>query len=163
MRFMYLAAAALALLATPAIAGGCCGSFYDSVPIVPIVFAPPRDQVTQIYVVNQGPVLSGPGLYTHTNPWVPSFTPPGYGAPYRHRAATFLMCARPRTAGARAAAESRRTNHRCIGPRLGARAIIAGNEVARRRRGSRIKGKANRGSQPCLVAVARHIQRELGG
>ena len=70
MRVKYLAAAALMLLATPALAGGCCG--YGSVPVVGIEFLPPHDQVSQIYVVNQGPVLSGPGLYAYTNPWVPA-------------------------------------------------------------------------------------------
>jgi hypothetical protein len=79
MRILYLAAAALTLAVTPALAGGCCG-VYGSDAIAPIdyVFPPPADQVTQIYVVNQGPVLSGPGLYTYTNPWVPSVGLPAY-------------------------------------------------------------------------------------
>jgi len=93
MRVVYLVAAALMLLATPALAGGCCGAFVPVVPVAVIpggyVFPPPADQVTQIYVVNQGPVLSGSGLYTYTNPWVPSIAPLAYppvgyvyGAPY---------------------------------------------------------------------------------
>jgi hypothetical protein len=68
----------LMLVATPALAGGCCGSGYGSLPMVGIEFLPPHDRVTQIYVVNQGPMLSGPGLYTYTNPWMPSFDPPMY-------------------------------------------------------------------------------------
>ena len=80
MRILYLAAAALTLVASPALAGGCCGGFYgpDAIVPIPYVFAPPADQVDQIYVVNQGPVLSGPGLYTYTNPWVPSVALPPY-------------------------------------------------------------------------------------
>ena len=80
MRIIHLAAAALTLVATPALAGGCCGGFYGWDAIVPIyhVFSPPADQVDQIYVVNQGPVLSGPGIYTYTNPWVPSIALPPY-------------------------------------------------------------------------------------
>jgi hypothetical protein len=83
MRILYLAAAALTLVATPALAGGCCGSVYGSDVVLPIgyEFPPPADQVDRIYLVNQGPVLSGPGIYTYTNPWVPSF-----GLPYRHHA-----------------------------------------------------------------------------
>jgi hypothetical protein len=78
MRVVYLVAAALTLLATPALAGGCCGSMLFPVAVGDYVFAPPADQVTQIYVVNQGPVLSGSGLYSYTNPWVPSIAPFAY-------------------------------------------------------------------------------------
>jgi hypothetical protein len=87
MRALCLAAAtaaALACVATPAAA--CCHRFavaYGAPPLVPVagyVFEPPADHVDQIYVVNQGPVLSGPGIYTYTNPYVPSFVPPPYPA-----------------------------------------------------------------------------------
>jgi hypothetical protein len=83
MRILYFAVVALTLVATPALAGGCCAGIYGSDAVVPIgyEFAPPADQVDRIYVVNQGPVLSGPGIYTYTNPWVPSF-----GLPYWHHA-----------------------------------------------------------------------------
>ena len=95
MRLVYLVAAALMLVATPALAGGCCGDAYGPDWIIPngYEFPPPADQVTQVYVVNQGPVLSGPGLYTYTNPWVPSLVPPGCpdrdvcDAPYHYYAA----------------------------------------------------------------------------
>jgi len=81
MRVAYLVAAAVTLLASPALAGGCCGSF--PVAVGGYVFPPPADRVTQIYVVNQGPVLSGSGLYTYTNPWVPSIAP--FADPYAPR------------------------------------------------------------------------------
>ena len=80
MRILYLAAAALTLVATPALAGGWGGGFYgpDAIASIDYVFPPPADQVDRIYVVNQGPVLSGPGIYAHTNPWLPSIALPPY-------------------------------------------------------------------------------------
>jgi hypothetical protein len=69
-------------LAAPAAAGGCCGGYaaYEVQPSVPVATyrfdAPPP--VDQVYVVNQGPVLSGPGLYTYTNHYHPSFVPTAY-------------------------------------------------------------------------------------
>ena len=80
MRRLCLAIVALLALAAPAAAGGCCGNWapaYDIQPVVPVSTyrfdAPPP--VRQVYVVNQGPVLSGPGIYTYTNHYVPSFVP----------------------------------------------------------------------------------------
>jgi hypothetical protein len=74
------AAAALAALATPASA--CCyrPAVVDYGPPVAVgyVFPPPEERASQIYVVNQGPVVSGPGIYTYTNPYVRSFVPPPY-------------------------------------------------------------------------------------
>jgi hypothetical protein len=85
MRRLCLAIAALFALAAPAAAGGCCGygygaAAYDIQPVVPVSTyrfdAPPP--VGQVYVVNQGPVLSGPGIYAYTNHYVPSFVPTAY-------------------------------------------------------------------------------------
>lgn len=82
MRRLCLAIVALFALAVPAAAGGCCGygygaAAYDIQPVVPVSTyrfdAPPP--VGQVYVVNQGPVLSGPGIYAYTNHYVPSFVP----------------------------------------------------------------------------------------
>ncbi len=84
MRRICLAVIASLFLAAPAAAGGCCGgdggATYEVQPVVPVSTyrfdAPPP--VSQVYVVNQGPLLSGPGLYTYTNHYVPSFVPTGY-------------------------------------------------------------------------------------
>src|SRR5690349_22662597 len=82
MRRFCLAIVALFALAAPAAAGGCCGTAaaYDIQPVVPVSTyrfdAPPP--VNQVYVVNQGPVLSGPGIYAYTNHYHPSFVPTGY-------------------------------------------------------------------------------------
>jgi hypothetical protein len=83
MRRFCLAIVALFALAAPAAAGGCCGygaAAYDIQPVVPVSTyrfdAPPP--VGQVYVVNQGPVLSGPGIYAYTNHYVPSFVPTAY-------------------------------------------------------------------------------------
>jgi hypothetical protein len=83
MRRFCLAIGALFALAAPAAAGGCCGygaAAYDIQPVVPVSTyrfdAPPP--VRQVYVVNQGPVLSGPGIYAYTNHYVPSFVPTAY-------------------------------------------------------------------------------------
>jgi hypothetical protein len=78
-----LAIVALMLAAAPAAAGPCCGhatATYDVQPVVPVSiyrFEGP-EPVTQIYIANQGPVFSGPGLYTYTNRYVPSFVPTPY-------------------------------------------------------------------------------------
>ena len=82
MRRVCLAFVASLFLAAPAAAGGCCGGYasYEVQPSVPVATyrfdAPPP--VSQIYVVNQGPLLSGPGLYTYTNHYEPSFVPTAY-------------------------------------------------------------------------------------
>ena len=83
MRRLCLAIVGLMLAAAPAAAGGCCGhatAAYDIQPVVPVAtyrFDAPAP-VGQIYVANQGPLLSGPGLYTYTNHYVPSFVPTAY-------------------------------------------------------------------------------------
>jgi hypothetical protein len=87
MRLLSLAAAAAAALALTAPAEACCHwipSVYVGPPFIPggYEFAPPTDQASQIYVVNQGPVLSGPGIYTYTNPYVPTLAPPLYPTAY---------------------------------------------------------------------------------
>jgi hypothetical protein len=82
MRRFCVAIVALFALAAPAAAGGCCGygAAPDIQPVVPVSTyrfdAPPP--VSQVYVVNQGPVLSGPGIYAYTNHYVPSFVPAAY-------------------------------------------------------------------------------------
>ena len=82
MRRLCLALVASLFLAAPAAAGGCCGGYaaYEVQPSVPVATyrfdAPPP--VSEIYPVNQGPVLSGPGLYTYTNHYEPSFVPTDY-------------------------------------------------------------------------------------
>jgi hypothetical protein len=83
MRRFCLAIVALFTLAAPAAAGGCCGygaPAYDIQPVVPVSTyrfdAPPP--VGQVYVVNQGPWLSGPGIYAYTNHYQPSFVPTAY-------------------------------------------------------------------------------------
>jgi hypothetical protein len=85
MRRLCLAIIAVFALVAPAAAGGCCGGGYEATayevqPVVPVATyrfpAPPP--VRQIYVVNQGPVLSGPGLYTYTNYYEPSIVPPAF-------------------------------------------------------------------------------------
>jgi hypothetical protein len=86
MRSLYLGlGAALAALTTaPAAAGQCCGSapYVPPVevgePVVPVShhWHEPPGQVSQIYVVNQGPVYSGPGIVAHNNIYVPSLARP---------------------------------------------------------------------------------------
>ena len=80
-----LALAVLMLGAAPAAAGSCCGYGYrvpafnfTPEPVVPTAIyrfesEPPARQV---YVVNQGPVLSGPGVYAYVNIYVPGLVPP---------------------------------------------------------------------------------------
>jgi hypothetical protein len=83
MRRFCLAIIALFALAAPAAAGGCCGygaAAPEIQPVVPVSTyrfdAPPP--VGQVYVVNQGPMLSGPGIYAYTNHYEPSFVPAAY-------------------------------------------------------------------------------------
>lgn len=93
MRLVSLAAAAVAafiLAAGPATA--CCGRGGPVYGIAPIPAVPPDAldpwyPVRQIYVVNQGPVLTGPGIYAYTNFYLPTFAPPlcchaGYAQPF---------------------------------------------------------------------------------
>ncbi len=83
MRRLCLAFVGCLLFAAPAAAGSCCGygaAAYEVQPVVPVAtyrFDAPAP-VGQVYVVNQGPVLSGPGLYTYTNHYGPSFVPTAY-------------------------------------------------------------------------------------
>jgi hypothetical protein len=83
MRRLCLAFFASMLFAAPAAAGGCCGygaASYDIQPQVPVStyrYDAPLP-VGQVYVVNQGPVLSGPGIYAYTNHYIPSFVPTPY-------------------------------------------------------------------------------------
>lgn len=75
MRFVSVAAAAAAVFmiaATPAAA--CChrvGPAYG-VPVVPLGAIDPWYPVRQVYVVNQGPVFTGPGIYAYSNFYVPT-------------------------------------------------------------------------------------------
>ena len=92
MRILHLAAfvgAALTAAASPAAAGYCCG--HPGYGVAPIVATVPPDAldpwypVRQIYVVNQGPVFTGPGIYAYSNFYVPTVAPawaPGWGGPY---------------------------------------------------------------------------------
>ena len=65
--FSLLAATAFVAVAaaTPAMAGACCGCAYSCAP--PAQLLPPQVQIWGLspeFVVNQGPVFSGPGYYT---------------------------------------------------------------------------------------------------
>ena len=90
MRFVPLAAAAVAaittLAATPAAA--CCGGGYVVPPVVavPPPAVDPWYPVRQIYVVNQGPVFTGPGIYAYPYFSVPPIAPlcchAGFARPY---------------------------------------------------------------------------------
>ena len=80
MRHMRLAAAAataLTLAATPALAG-----YYDEDVAVAYGFPPvgfvfdPADHGAPVHIANQGPVLSGPGVYAFPEIGIP--THPGY-------------------------------------------------------------------------------------
>jgi hypothetical protein len=83
MRFLCVAASAavvFTLAAAPAAA--CCRStaIYDVPTVVPpagYLLAPP-DRINPIYVANQGPIYSGPGIYTSNNIYVPSLVGPPY-------------------------------------------------------------------------------------
>jgi hypothetical protein len=83
-----MAFAAPTLTTVSAAAGQCCGHapyvapyVAPAVAIEPVVpvshywFEPPG-QVSQIYVVNQGPVYSGPGIVAHNNIYVPTLARP---------------------------------------------------------------------------------------
>ena len=71
------AAAALSLAALPAAAAGCCPEPYNNCPCAPTVPLEPYDITGGIYVVNQGPVFSGPGPVPRQ--WA---DPEPYGNPY---------------------------------------------------------------------------------
>jgi hypothetical protein len=85
MRHLYLAAAAaaLTLAATPSLAGSCCQSTVSYYGIGPVVSVEPRvgfeltpsAQLNPVYVVNQGPFVSGPGIYTYSNIYYPTARP----------------------------------------------------------------------------------------
>jgi hypothetical protein len=91
MRYLSLnlgpATAVLLLASAPAAAGPCCShaapapAYIYSEPTVPVThyaFEPPA-QVNQIYVVNQGPYFSGPGIYAHNDIYAPTLArPPGW-------------------------------------------------------------------------------------
>jgi len=87
MRFVSLTAAtavAVALAASPAFAcsnyGGCgygAPAVAGVVPPLGWVYDYPQ-QVTQAYVVNRGPIYTGPGIYAYTNIWVPTLARPEY-------------------------------------------------------------------------------------
>jgi hypothetical protein len=99
MRLLRLAAAAAAvsaLVAMPAVAGSCCENvtiIYGAVP-VPYPAPPPghlldpSDQRAPVYIVDQGPVIEGPGIYTYHEievPAQPTYSEGGYAFPYvRH-------------------------------------------------------------------------------
>jgi hypothetical protein len=83
-----LVVAALAVAVTPAVAQGCCVSgpviVYGAVPVLTAVpptgyRIDPADARPPMYVVNQGPVYSGPGIYS-----VPTFSERGYGTSVRY-------------------------------------------------------------------------------
>ena len=80
-----LALAVLMLGAAPAAAGSCCGYGYrvpafdfTPEPVVPnaIYRFESEPPARQVYVVNQGPVVSGPGIYAYTNTYVPGIVVP---------------------------------------------------------------------------------------
>ncbi len=84
MRTLHLAAfvgAALMFAVNPAAAGHCCGRAVVGYGVAPVVALVPPDAldpwyaVRQIYVVNQGPVFTGPGIYAYSNFYVPSIAP----------------------------------------------------------------------------------------
>jgi len=66
-------AAAIAVAATAAVAADADVKVIYGRPPVTILTPPtgylldPSDQVNPVYVVNQGPILSGPGIYSYTN------------------------------------------------------------------------------------------------
>jgi hypothetical protein len=81
MRFVSVAAAAAAVFmiaATPAAA--CChrvGPAYG-VAVVPVGALDSWYPVRQVYVVNQGPVFTGPGIYAYSNFYLPTVGPYPY-------------------------------------------------------------------------------------
>ncbi len=82
MRVLRLAvAAALTFVAMPAVAGSCCGEVtvvYGIPPLVPLPgdLFDPSDRAAPVYIVDQGPVLSGPGIYIRHDIYVPPFARP---------------------------------------------------------------------------------------
>jgi len=94
MRILHLAAfagAALMAAMSPAAAGYCCGHM-AGYRVAPVVAAVPPDAfdpwypVRQIYVVNQGPVFTGPGIYAYSNFYVPTVAPYWAGGRYPYAA-----------------------------------------------------------------------------
>lgn len=95
MRTLHLAAfvgAALMAAVNPA-AAHCCRHPVFAYRVAPVAAIVPVDSldpwypVRQIYVVNQGPVFTGPGIYAYSNFYVPTVAPywPGgypYAAPF---------------------------------------------------------------------------------
>jgi len=81
-----VSAAAIAVTAGTAAADPCCAPrVIYAIPPVTIVVPPtgyvldPSDTVNPVYVVNRGPILSGPGIYTYTNKYYyPTFARPTY-------------------------------------------------------------------------------------
>jgi hypothetical protein len=81
---LFVAAAALSLgAATQAAAGGCCPALSANCGCgpAPVVerLAVPVDPTPEIYVVNQGPIFSGPGPYLRREG---PYEPPCCGYPY---------------------------------------------------------------------------------
>jgi hypothetical protein len=71
------AAVALSLAAaTEATAGGCCPEPYNNCPCAPGAVLEPYDASGGIYLVNQGPVYSGPGPALPRQ--APDLVPAGY-------------------------------------------------------------------------------------
>lgn len=81
MRFVSVAAAAAAVFMIPATpAAACChrvGPAYG-VAVVPVGALDSWYPVRQVYVVNQGPVFTGPGIYAYSNFYVPTVGPYPY-------------------------------------------------------------------------------------
>jgi len=74
--FAAIAAAMLALTAAPAMA--CCGSpAYYGAPAVDYAVVPVVP-VNPFYIVNEGPIFSGPGIYAYDNVYVPSVLRPAH-------------------------------------------------------------------------------------
>ena len=80
-----VSAAAIAGTITTAAANPCCrpNAVYGTPPYT--ISTPPTgyvldpsDAVNPAYVVNRGPVLTGPGIYSYTNPYISTFDRPSY-------------------------------------------------------------------------------------
>jgi hypothetical protein len=81
MRVLWVAAAtaaAFAAVSTPAAAGHCCRSVLYGVPQGPPSPYYVADQASPFYLVNQGPVYSGPGIVADNNIFYPSLPRPIY-------------------------------------------------------------------------------------